>query len=127
MGEPTIIAVEGHDQSKAIAGYCRRYHAHSVTMACQYFPDGSYQSALLVDYSVDKGRAVAIVCRELLVTLQDTIAIGDSESDISMFEQAGISVSVGTTDPNTNARATHVAPYTNGRGVAWALEHVLTC
>lgn len=71
---------------------------------------------------VDKGRALELVCRELGIPLDQTLAIGDAESDTAMFERAGISVAMGNAGPDVQARATATAPTNDDQGVAWALK-----
>jgi hydroxymethylpyrimidine pyrophosphatase-like HAD family hydrolase len=64
-----------------------------------------------VDPQAEKGHGVAGICEILAVSRDDVLAIGDNESDGSMFRAAAV-----------NASAAHVAPYLDGDGVVWALQ-----
>lgn len=74
---------------------------------------------------VDKGRALARVCAHLGVPPDQTLAIGDAESDTAMFAVAGLAVAMGNATDAVKARATVVAPANDEDGVAWALRHLL--
>lgn len=74
---------------------------------------------------VDKGRALALVCRELGIPPEQTLAIGDAESDTAMFRVAGTSVAMGNALPAVQSCATVTAPTNDEDGVAWALSKFL--
>jgi Cof subfamily protein (haloacid dehalogenase superfamily) len=71
--------------------------------------------------AVDKGRALLRVCEELGVPPEQTLAVGDAESDTAMFRVAGVAAAMGNALPEVRARATVVAPGNDEEGVAWVL------
>jgi Cof subfamily protein (haloacid dehalogenase superfamily) len=75
--------------------------------------------------AADKGRALARVCAHLGVPPEQTLAIGDAESDTAMFAVAGLAVAMGNATDAVKARATVVAPSNDADGVAWALRYLL--
>jgi Cof subfamily protein (haloacid dehalogenase superfamily) len=75
--------------------------------------------------SVDKGRALELVCRELGIPPDHTLAVGDAESDTAMFRVAGVSVAMGNASAAVQSRAAAVAPTNDDDGVAWALRRFL--
>ncbi|MFN8559563.1 MAG: HAD hydrolase family protein [Dehalococcoidia bacterium] len=75
--------------------------------------------------ATDKGRALLRVCEELGIAPDETLAIGDAESDTAMFRVAGMSVAMGNANAAVQARATAVAPSNDEDGVAWALARFL--
>lgn len=75
--------------------------------------------------ATDKGRALALVCRELGIPPEQVLAIGDAESDTAMFRVAGVSVAMGNAASDVRASATVTAPGNDEDGVAWALAQFL--
>jgi len=65
------------------------------------------------------------VCAHLGVPPEQTLAIGDAESDTAMFAVAGLAVAMGNATDAVKARATLVAPSNDADGVAWALRYLL--
>jgi 5-amino-6-(5-phospho-D-ribitylamino)uracil phosphatase len=75
---------------------------------------------------VDKGRALQKLCSHYGVPIQNTVAIGDSLNDISMFQVAGISIAMANADERLLALATFKTLSNVERGVAYAFRHYLT-
>lgn len=75
---------------------------------------------------VNKGRALAFLARRLGVSREETLAIGDSENDLHLFEAAGFRVAMGNARQVLKDAADTVTASNDGDGVALALErHVL--
>jgi hypothetical protein len=70
----------------------------------------------------DKGKALDVVCRELGVSPRETVAMGDSESDIGMLEMAGLGIAMANSPDEVKRAALHVTRSNDEDGVAWALE-----
>jgi len=49
----------------------------------------------VIPNNVNKGEALKYICKSLGISLDETVAIGDAENDIPMFEVAGYSISIG--------------------------------
>ena len=63
---------------------------------CVYEPDEyGITNAEIVNRKFDKGKAIERVCEYLGVSLQDTIAFGDSMNDLEMLQTAGTGVCMG--------------------------------
>jgi Cof subfamily protein (haloacid dehalogenase superfamily) len=73
-------------------------------------------------YHANKGNALRLLAHELDISLHQTLAIGDSFNDLSMFAVAGLSVAMGNAVPEVKNYATYLAPSNDKDGVAWALE-----
>jgi hypothetical protein len=71
---------------------------------------------------VDKGTGLRLVCEELGVPLEETMAVGDSMPDVAMFEPAAVGVAMGNGTDEAKARADAVAPSNAEGGVAWAIR-----
>lgn len=49
----------------------------------------------LIPREVDKGKAMALICRRLGMAAEDTVAFGDSMNDAPILRRAGLSVAMG--------------------------------
>ncbi len=72
--------------------------------------------------NVSKGEAIKILCKKLNIDLEDTICIGDSQNDVSMFEVAGKSVVMGNAKQEIKKFADVVTLSNDEDGVAKFLE-----
>ena len=71
---------------------------------------------------VDKGTGLRVVCERLGVPLEDSMAVGDAQPDVDMFEVAGLGVAMGNAIDEVKAQADAVAPSNTEGGVAWAIR-----
>ena len=74
---------------------------------------------------VDKGTALAALCRATGVAAADVVAIGDSEVDLPMFAVAGRSVAMANAHEAVQTRATSVTGSADEDGVAQAIRGLL--
>ncbi len=76
----------------------------------------------------EKGVDKALGLKEALKTLkagpEETVAIGDSETDIPMFEACGHSIALGHADDVVKQKAAHVVKGREGAGLVEAIDHV---
>lgn len=72
-----------------------------------------------------KGRSLELICKELGITPEETIAFGDQELDIPMIEAAGIGIAMGNAISELKEKAVFVTKTNNDAGIADALEHYL--
>lgn len=75
---------------------------------------------------VTKGTAMEVICRELAVPLENTIAFGDQELDLSMIQKAGIGIAMGNAIEELKKAADFVTLTNNDSGIAYALCRYLT-
>lgn len=120
-GDPTAVIVFGKEAVEEIvrrfaAGYDGRA-AFSINR-----PPSLPHYAVVTHPEADKGRALELVCRELGVAPEETMAMGDSESDVGMLKVAGLGVAVENATPEAKAAAREVAPSHDADGVAWAVR-----
>lgn len=74
---------------------------------------------------VDKGRGVRELSQMFGIPKESIIAIGDSSTDIPMFQNAGISVALGNADDTVRAQATMCVKSSRGDGVIEALQTLM--
>jgi len=77
----------------------------------------------LTKRGVDKSMALAEALRFLSIDPSETIAIGDSETDVPMFDLCGYSVAVANASDFVKSRARHVTKGQIGEGTVEAISH----
>ena len=115
-----LLFAADKEKIEAICREMRAYAWKDVDMArsaekfVEIFPKGT-----------NKGKALEMVCRELDIRPEETIAIGDQELDIPMITAAGVGVAMGNAITELKEKADFVTRTNNEAGVAYALEHFL--
>lgn len=74
---------------------------------------------------VNKGSALELICREIGIRREETIAFGDQELDLPLLEAAGFAVAMGNAIPRLKETADYVTASNNQAGVALALQNLL--
>jgi len=74
---------------------------------------------------VSKGLGVKILAEHYGIALDEVVAIGDSENDIAMFKEVGLSIAMGNAIDEVKRIADHIAPTNDEDGVAYALRNYL--
>ena len=72
--------------------------------------------------NASKGNALAFLATRYGIPQAETIAVGDSDNDISMIRWAGLGVAMGNAAPEVMAAADWVAPAVTEDGLAVAIE-----
>ena len=88
-------------------------------------PVGLPPYVVLTHPEADKARALDLVCRQLGVAPDETIAMGDSESDLEMLRYAGLGIAMRNAPDSVKRAALHIAPANTEYGVAWAVRRFL--
>ena len=76
----------------------------------------------IIDANVSKGRALKFIADKLGLSVEDFVAIGDSENDIEMLEVVGFGIAVANAHEKLKEVADLVTSKPNGDGVVEALE-----
>ncbi len=98
----------------------REWSLPEIDMACsadtflEIFPKG-----------VNKGKALEVICRELGISPQQSIAFGDHELDIPLIEAAGTGIAMGNAIETLKEKADFVTRTNDEAGIAYALDHYL--
>jgi Cof subfamily protein (haloacid dehalogenase superfamily) len=75
----------------------------------------------IVHPSINKGRSLDFLAKQLGITRDEVMAIGDSNNDLDMIEYAGLGVAMGNALPNVKAAANAVTLANDEDGVADAI------
>jgi len=73
---------------------------------------------------INKGVGLMEALKILNIDPQETVAIGDSETDLPLFDLCGCSIALNHAEDTVKARATHVVKGTEGRGLVDAIDLV---
>jgi Cof subfamily protein (haloacid dehalogenase superfamily) len=120
-GQPTSVLVFGEEAVNEIEARflpAQQDRANFSLNRPQIFP----HYVVLTHPEADKGRALEMVCRELDVPMTEVLAMGDSESDLGMLQQAGLGIAMNNAPDEVKRAALHIAPANDADGVAWAIE-----
>jgi len=74
---------------------------------------------------INKGMALEKICEINNIPLENTIAFGDQDLDISMIKKAGIGIAMGNAVKELKEAAKYVTKTNNEAGIAYALEEIL--
>lgn len=73
----------------------------------------------------DKGTALGVLCREWGISMDEVIAMGDSDNDREMLSAAGMAVAMGNAPDAVKQLADYVTTTNDADGVANAIYHLL--
>lgn len=76
----------------------------------------------LTDPDVNKGKSLQIVARDMGITADEIMAVGDSENDLEFLEVAGLKVAVANADQELKENSDYVTKKPYGDGTAEAIE-----
>lgn len=109
--EPRRIKALQWQLDKQMDGKLTLIQLHNIPDALEILPVGS-----------GKGVAFKPLLKQIGVSANETLAIGDGENDIEMIQQAGIGVAVGNASQSLKDVADHVVATNDEDGVAEAVE-----
>lgn len=123
-GSPTCVLAFGEDAVNEISDrFLAPYDGRAAFSINR--PTNSPHYVILTHPQADKASALEIVLDELGVPPDQTIAIGDSESDVGMFRLTGFGIAMRNSPDEVKRAALHVAPSNDEDGVAWAIQKFL--
>ena len=79
----------------------------------------------ITEKSTSKGKGLRVLAKALGLSMEETIAIGDSGNDLQMLKAAGFSIAMGNGDPEVKAIADYVTGTNEQDGAAMAIEKLL--
>jgi hypothetical protein len=88
-----------------------------------YLSDSKY-AFHINEKGVDKGYGLKEALKMLKADPEETVAIGDSETDVPMYDICGCSIALGHAEENVKKKADHVVAGSEGAGLAEAVDYV---
>lgn len=87
--------------------------------------DAEETSLEISPLGVDKAKGLTILCRHLGLSLEETVAVGDSYNDLSILKAAGMAVAMGNAVEEVRRICGAVVADNDHCGVAEAVERIL--
>ena len=120
-GQPTAMLIFGQEAVEEISQRLLPAYDGRAKFSLNR-PVNLPQYVVLTHRDADKASALEMVCREVDVPLSDVMAMGDSESDLSMLHLAPLGIAMDNSPDGVKRAALHIAPSNDEDGVAWAIE-----
>ena len=120
-GQPTAVLVYGEEAVDEIAGRFLDAYDGRANFSLNR-PRNYPHYVVLTHPQADKCAALELACRELDVPMAEVMAMGDSESDLSMLQTSGLGIAMNNAPDEVKRAALHIAPANDADGVAWAIE-----
>lgn len=120
---PKVVAIDLHDRKPMEELSAAVMQELGQWVDC-YFSCAEYLE--IVPKGVNKGNAIAWMCRELGVDIADSIACGDAENDLAMIRTAGIGVAMANGTEAAKSAADYITEHDNNHdGIAEVVEKFL--
>ncbi len=110
-----LYLAEGADRQEVIDDLAGKFPQLSVSSSGPLFIEVNIKG-------VDKGKALIDLCRMMDIPVEESIAFGDAENDISMLKAAGMAVVMENGTPETKQYADMICPSNDDDGVCWAIK-----
>ena len=78
----------------------------------------------ITEKNINKSVGFKKLIDKLGLKAEDCIAIGDSETDIPLFEMCGYSIAVQNASESVKESATYVTKSSRGKGAVEAMKHI---
>ena len=105
-----MIVIDIHDHEKLV-----RFRTATENW-CHGKMDRVFSSPSYLEHvapGISKGSAVRILCEHLDISMENTIAAGDAENDISMIQAAAIGAAMANAEPAVKEAADYITKRTN--------------
>jgi Cof subfamily protein (haloacid dehalogenase superfamily) len=120
-GRPTAVLLFGNDAVEEISQRLLPAYNGRAKFSLNR-PINLPPYVVLTHPEADKASALEMVCHDMDVPLSDVMAMGDSESDLTMLRLAGLGIAMDNSPEEVKRAAVHIAPSNDEDGVAWAIE-----
>ena len=115
--QPAGLGREGHPR-----GLEFYLESNNGLFASEGFEKGALDA--IREYSARKGEGLRFAAATMGMPLADTVAIGDSDNDLTMIEVAGIGIAMGNGEQCAKDAADWVADAVNASGLTHAFERL---
>ena len=120
-GQPTSVLMYGGEAVDAVVQRLMPKYGERARFSLNPTVNSPHY-VILTHPEAEKSHGLRMVCEELGIAPQDTLAMGDSESDLEMLRMAGLGIAMGNSPDEVKKAALHIAPTNDQDGVAWALR-----
>ena len=114
--------IRGNNVTKILSEHLT--HEVSDIIVCKkYILEEGLEVIIITDTSATKENTLEIILKQLKLSWDEVIAIGDSEADIGMIEKAGVGVAMGNAILEVKEVADYITLSDKECGVAHALKY----
>ena len=110
-----LYLAEGANRDEVILDLSSRFPELAVSSSGPLFIEVNIKG-------VDKGKALENFCKLLNIPIEESMAFGDAENDISMLRSAGLSVAMENGTEETKKYADLICASNNDDGVAQVID-----
>ena len=86
------------------------------------YVSGGFHNLEVTRCGIAKSKGLKFLCDYLHISMEDTMAVGDSENDLDIVKAAGIGVAMGNAQQLLKDSADFISPSNEEDGVAYAIE-----
>ncbi len=124
-GHPQKIAVNFKTNEDGIL-----LHRNQVVEITKCYPQfvvvsGAGGNVEITNTTATKGNALVKLAELLGISVEETMAVGDSENDLDMIQKAGFSVAMANSEESVLESADFITKSNDEEGVAFALQQIL--
>lgn len=94
---------------------------------CVSLVSGGWGNLEITKSGVNKGKALGILCEKISISLDETMAFGDSLNDLDIIKAAGMGIAMQNAMPEVKAVADYVTGANDACGVAEFIEKIIVC
>lgn len=76
-----------------------------------------WTGVLLFHENAQKGKGMHFIQEKLGISPEETIAVGDGATDVSMFDYAAVKVAIGNAEEQLKVKANYIAPSVHDHGI----------
>lgn len=118
-----VLIIDLHDQ-KPLLAFAEQMKAWAKDKVDMYFSCAQYME--IVPKGICKGNAMRAFCEKYGIPMEDTIAVGDENNDISMIQAAGVGCAVANALEHVKGEADYVTRRDNNHSaVAEVVERFM--
>jgi Cof subfamily protein (haloacid dehalogenase superfamily) len=112
-----LYLAEGADRQQVMDAISQRFPELLISSSGPLFIEVNIKG-------VDKGKALKRFCQLMDIPIEESIAFGDAENDISMLDAAGLAVVMENGTPETRKHADLICPSNMNDGVRKTIEEI---
>ncbi len=117
-----LLLIGGRNYLEAAREWLEKNHSHRVNC---FFSNSNYLE--VIHKNASKGDALKRIAGYYNLSMDQVMAIGDGENDISMIHEAGIGVAMGNASEKVKKEADFITLSNDADGVAYAVEKFVLC
>lgn len=119
------IGTKTEEDIKKVVKYIENLNRNDIKIENVFAPDkhaSDAWSANIINTNASKGNAIHGLCKYLKIDINDVIAIGDDNNDISMIKNVGLGVAMGNASEDVKTCAKEITKTNMENGVAEILN-----